>query len=373
MKLKIKQNILMEHLNYVIKGISSKNLIPILNCIKFELNTDGLYLMSTDNEVAIKTFIPKEKIENIDVCGEIVVSGKYIYEIIKKLPNEVINIEEVMESKLFINTSNSSFNLNCNNASDFPVLDLEDNKNPIIISKKMFKSIINQTLFATSTQESRPALTGLNFKIEEDVLECVATDSYRLAKKIIKLNEKVVEKINIIIPTKNLYELVKLFNDDEGDLELHIFNNKIIFKFNSIIMMSRLVNGTYPDTSKLIPTSFSISMNLKLNDLYNAIDRASLLTNESDKNTIKLESVDNSIKLSSNIPEIGNVEETVSLENTVDDGFRIAFSSRYMMDALRSFEGENVELLFNGEVKPIILKSSDDDTLIQLILPIRTY
>jgi len=373
MKLKIKQNILMEHLNYVIKGISSKNLIPILNCIKFELTNDGLYLMSTDNEVAIKTFIPKDKIENIDVCGDIVVSGKYIYEIIKKLPNEVINIEEVMESKLFINTSNSSFNLNCNNASDFPVLDLEDNKNPIIISKKMFKSIINQTLFATSTQESRPALTGLNFKIEEDTLECVATDSYRLAKKIIKLNEKVVEKINIIIPTKNLYELVKLFNDDEGDLELHIFNNKIIFKFNSIIMMSRLVNGTYPDTSKLIPTSFSVTMNIKLNDLYNAIDRASLLTNESDKNTIKLESTDNSIKLSSNIPEIGNVEETVSLGNTIEDGFRIAFSSRYMMDALRSFEGEDVELLFNGEVKPIILKDSNDDSLIQLILPIRTY
>ena len=373
MKLKIKQNILMEHLNYVIKGISSKNLIPILNCIKFELTNDGLYLMSTDNEVAIKTFIPKEKIENIDVCGEIVVSGKYIYEIIKKLPNEVINIEEVMESKLYINTSNSSFNLNCNNASDFPMLDLEENKNPIIISKSMFKSIINQTLFATSTQESRPALTGLNFKIEDDILECVATDSYRLAKKIIKLDNKVVEKINIIIPTKNLYELVKLFNDEEGDLELHIFNNKVIFKFNSIVMMSRLVNGTYPDTSKLIPTSFNITMDVKLDDLYNAIDRASLLTNESDKNTIKLETGENSIKLSSNIPEIGNVEETVSLNNNIYDEFRIAFSSRYMMDALRSFEGDEVELLFNGEVKPIIVKEKGNDNLIQLILPIRTY
>ena len=156
-------------------------------------------------------------------------------------------------------------------------------------------------------------------------------------------------------------------------MELHIFNNKVIFKFNSIIMLSRLVNGTYPDTSKLIPTSFSITMDVKLNDLYNAIDRASLLTNESDKNTIKLETSDNSIKLSSNIPEIGNVEETVNLVNSVDDEFRIAFSSRYMMDALRSFEGDEVELLFNGEVKPIIVKEKGNDDLIQLILPIRTY
>lgn len=373
MKLRIKQNILMEHLNYVIKGISSKNLIPILNCIKFELTNDGLYLMSTDNDIAIKTYISKDKIESIDICGDIVVSGKYIYEIIKKLPNEIINIEEVMESKLYINTSNSSFNLNCNNASDFPMLDLEDNKNPITISKKMFKSIINQTLFATSTQESRPALTGLNFKIEGNVLECVATDSYRLAKKIIDLDTSVSEKINIIIPTKNLNELVKLFSDEEGDLELHIFNNKVIFKFNSIIMLSRLVNGTYPDTSKLIPTSFSTTMKVKLSDLYNAIDRASLLTNESDKNTIKLECFGSSIKLSSNIPEIGNVEETVSLIDTIDEGFRIAFSSKYMIDALKSFESDEVELLFNGEVKPIIVKEASSDSLIQLILPIRTY
>lgn len=373
MKLKIKQSILMEHLNYVIKGISTKNLIPILNCIKFELNNDGLYLMSTDNDIAIKTFISKELIDQIDVYGDIVVSGKYIYEIIKKLPNEIINIEEVMESKLFINTSSSSFNLNCNNSADFPSLDLEDNKNPILISKKDFRSIINQTLFATSNQESRPALTGLNFKIENQLLECVATDSYRLAKKTLSISNSEIDKINIIIPTKNLYELIKLFNDDDGSIELHIFNNKIIFKFNSIIMLSRLVNGTYPDTSKLIPTTFETTMKVKLNDLYNAIDRASLLTNESDKNTIKLESNHDCIKLSSNIPEIGNVEEKVMLIDSISDNFKIAFSSKFMIDALKSFDGEEVELLFNGEVKPIILKDSCNDDLIQLILPIRTY
>ena len=111
MKLKIKQSILMEHLNYAIKGISNKNLIPILNCIKFDLTEDGLYLMSSDNDIAIKTFISKNQIESIDVCGELVVSGRYIYDIIKKLPNEIINLEEVMDFKLYITTSNSSFTL----------------------------------------------------------------------------------------------------------------------------------------------------------------------------------------------------------------------------------------------------------------------
>lgn len=373
MKLLIKQNILLKHLNYVIKGISSKNLIPILNCIKFELTDNGLYLMSTDNEIAIKTFIDKKEIEQIDMTGDIVVSGKYIYEIVRKLPNDIINIEEVMDSKIYITTTNSSFTLNCNNSSEFPDLELEDNKIPITISKKLFKTIINQTSFATSTQESRPVLTGINFKIEGNILECTATDSYRLAKKKIELSTTLTENVNIIVPTKNLNELIRLFDEEEENVELHIFNNKIIFKFDSIIMMSRLINGTYPDTSKLIPNEFSLDFKVNLLNLYNSIDRASLLTNEADKNTIKLSTKMNIATLSSNIPEIGNVEDRVEIEKEDDQEINIAFSSKYMMDALKAFDAINVQLLFNGEIKPIIIKNPEIDDLIQLILPIRTY
>lgn len=373
MKLLIKQNILLKHLNYVIKGISSKNLIPILNCIKFELTSEGLYLMSTDNEIAIKTFIDKKDIENIEITGEIVVSGKYIYEIVRKLPNDLISIEEVMDSKIYITTTNSSFTLNCNNASEFPDLELEDNKIPISISKKLFKNIINQTAFATSTQESRPVLTGINFKIDGNILECTATDSYRLAKKRIELSTTLTESINIIVPTKNLNELIRLFDEEEEDVELHIFNNKIIFKFDTIIMMSRLINGTYPDTSKLIPTEFSIDFKVNLSNLYNSIDRASLLTNEADKNTIKLSTKNDIATISSNIPEIGNVEDRVEIVKSNEDEINIAFSSKYMMEALKSFDAEDVQLLFNGEIKPIIIKNPEMDDLIQLILPIRTY
>ncbi len=373
MKLEIKQSTLMEHLNYVIKGISSKNIIPVLNCIKFELTDEGLYLMSTDNDIAIKTFIEAKDIETIEKTGEIVVSGRYIYEIIRKLPNVIITIEEVVDNKIYITTTNSSFHLNCNRPEEFPILDLSDHKNPILISKKVFRNIIRQTAFATSSQESRPVLTGINFKIEGNIMECTATDSYRLAKKKIELNDSVVENINIIIPTKNLNELVKLFSDEEGEIELHIFNNKVIFKFNSIIMMSRLINGTYPDTSKLIPTEFMLTIKVNLTNFYDSIDRASLLTNEADKNTIKFESNENRVIISSNIPEIGNVEEIIEAIKDNTEEIKIAFSSKYMIDALKSLECEEVELLFNGEIKPIILKNPESDDLIQLILPIRTY
>ncbi len=373
MKLEIKQPILLEHLNYVIKGISTKNLRPILNCIKFELTQDGLYLMSTDNEIAIKTFIPKEEIENIDSYGKIVVSGRYIYDIVRKLPDEIINLEEVIDSKLYITTKNSSFNLNCSNSNEFPDLELEYQKNPVILNQKVFKTIINQTSFATSNGESRPVLTGINFKLEKNIMECTATDSYRLAIKKITLDNEVNEKINIIMPTKNLLELVKLMNEDEEVLEMHIFNNKVIFKFSQITMMTRLISGTYPDTSKLIPEDFSLTMKVKLMNFFSAIDRASLLTNESDKNTIKLESEGENVIISSNIPEIGNVEEKITVEKNNEENIKIAFNSRFMLDSIRVIESDEIELLFNGEFKPIIIKNPESDDLIQLILPIRTY
>jgi len=373
MKLEIKQEILFEALTHVIRGISSKNLRPILNCIKFDLTEEGLYLESTDNEIAIKTFIPKKNIEKIESSGQIVVSGRYIYDITRKLPEEIINIEEVIDNKIYITTKNSSFNLNCSNPNEFPDLELEYRKDPIILNQKVFKTIINQTEFATSTGESRPVLTGINFKIDNKKLECTATDSYRLAVKKIELKEKVLENINIIIPTKNLLELVKMMNEDTENIEMHIFNNKVIFKFENITMMTRLINGTYPDTSKLIPEEFNLTMKTKLIDFYNAIDRASLLTNESDKNTIKLESTDNEVIIFSNIPEIGNVKETISVEKSNEENIKIAFNSRFMLDTLKVIESDEIELLFNGEFKPIIIKNPESDDLIGLILPIRTY
>ena len=202
-------------------------------------------------------------------------------------------------------------------------------------------------------------------------MECTATDSYRLSKKIIELDNEVSEPVDIIIPTRNLNELVKLFVDDNNKVELHIFNNKVIFKFSTIIMMSRLINGSFIDTTALIPKDFSIKMKVNLQDLYNAIDRASLLTNENDKNTVKLESFNDNIILSSNIPEIGNVTEKINLLNTIENNITIAFSSKYMMDALKAFDCEEIELMFNGEIRPIILKNTDSNDLIELIVPIR--
>ena len=188
MKFTIDKNILLENLSNVVKAISTKNIIPILNGVKFELNDEGLFLTASDSELTIRAFIEKKAITKIENEGSIIIQSKYILDIIRKMPGDLINFELLDGLKIKIYSDNSQYDLNCLDSKEYPTLKLEETQNPITIKGNVFKSIISQTAFAISTQELRPLLTGLNFKIVGDVLECIATDSYRLAKKNIKLD-----------------------------------------------------------------------------------------------------------------------------------------------------------------------------------------
>lgn len=372
MKFSIKKNLLLENLSYVIKAISPKNIIPVLNGIKFELTKKGLELTASDSELIIQTLIPIKEIEKIEKEGLAIIQSKYILDIIRKMPEEIINFDLVDEFKIQIYSEKNKYNLNCLNFNDYPQIQFEESKNPVIIEGEILKTIINQTAFAISTQESRPLLTGVNIKINGNIFDCIVTDSYRLAKKTIKLDNVVNELVNIVIPGKNLIEFDKIINDSEN-IEMHIFNNKIILKYKNILFKSNLLNGTYPDTSNLIPNDFSIIINSNLTEFYDAVDRASLLTQNKDKNTIKMVTTKNNLMVTSLSSELGKVEEYLNVDKNDSEDIDISFSSKYMMEALRTFNETNVLILLNSDVKPIIIKGVKDETLIQLILPIKTY
>ena len=138
-------------------------------------------------------------------------------------------------------------------------------------------------------------------------------------------------------------------------------------------MLSRLINGTYPDVSRLIPTDFLLKITVDMHDFYSLLDRVSLFSTEEEKNTVKLECTDNTVVVTSNIPEIGNVVEKIEVEKNNEENIKIAFSSKYMMDAIKVLDCDKIELAFNGEIKPIIVKNPEDENLIQLIVPIKTY
>lgn len=372
MKFTIEKNILLENLNNVSKAISIKNVIPVLNGIKFELNKDGLYLTASNTDLTIKTFIKRDKIKKVEQTGEIVIQSKYLNEIIRKLPDEYIDFEVIDGLKVIIKAKNSRFNLNCLKVEDYPQIRLEYQKDPIIIKGNIFKTIIKQTVFAISTQESRPLLTGINFKLQGNILEVTATDSYRLAKKTISLNEFIKDEINITIPGNNISELDKIINDDEP-VEMHIFSNKVLFIYKNITFQTNLLSGTYPNTNNLIPDTFNIIFNVNYNDFFSAVDRASLLTQNKEKNIVKMETKNNQLNISSYASEIGKVEESIPIEKNESPNVGISYSAKYMLDALKTIDDTELVVLLNSEIKPIIIKSAKDETLIQLILPIKTY
>ena len=375
MKFTIKKELLLDALNKVSKAISTKNLIPVLAGIKFELKKKRLILTASDNDITIQTWIDCTNEEDfiIDREGSIIVQGKYILDIVRKLPAEFINIELIDELKLLIYTENSEFNLNGISESEYPNIGLEESKKKVTINAGVFKNAIGQTAFAASNEESKPVLTGINFNIVGDVLECNSTDSYRLARKIVKLDKDSEENYNIVVPSRNVVEFSKILYDDDEMVKLHIFSKKILFKTNNLKFESRLINGTYPNTSNLLPDDSFLVISTNLSDFYNVIDRVSILTSDKEKNIVTLETNDNMLILRSSSAEVGRVEEKMPITKNNNENIKISFSAKYMMEALKSFSTETVDIHFVGEIKPILIKSSEDESLTQLVLPIRTY
>lgn len=375
MKLTIKKDLLLNALNKVSKAISTKNLIPVLAGIKFELKKKKLTLTASDNDITIQTMIESADDEDFKVEqeGSIIIQGKYILDIVRKLPDKYINIEVIDELKILIYTENSEFNLNGISESEYPNIGLEESKKKVRIRASLFKDIVNQTAFASSNEESKPVLTGINFNIVGDMLECNSTDSYRLARKVVKLDSASEENYNIVIPSHNILEFSRIIGEEDGDIELHIFNNKILFKTGNLKFESRLINGTYPNTSNLLPDDSYLVVSTSLNAFYDVIDRVSILTSDKEKNIVTLETNGDILILKSSSVEIGRVEEKMPIVKNNNEDIKISFSAKYMMEALKSFSTETVDIHFVGEIKPILIKSSEDETLTQLVLPIRTY
>ena len=193
------------------------------------------------------------------------------------------------------------------------------------------------------------------------------------ARKVVKLDSASEENYNIVIPSHNILEFSRIIDEEDGDIELHIFNNKILFKTGNLKFESRLINGTYPNTSNLLPDDSYLVVSTNLNAFYDVIDRVSILTSDKEKNIVTLETNGDMLILKSSSVEIGRVEEKMPITKNNNEDIKISFSAKYMMEALKSFSTETVDIHFVGEIKPILIKSSEDETLTQLVLPIRTY
>ncbi|KAB7665306.1 DNA polymerase III subunit beta [Bacillus sp. B1-b2] len=377
MKFIIQKEHLVQSVQDVMKAITSRTTIPILTGIKIVASEEGVTLTGSDSDISIESFIPKEEndleIVEIKKPGSIVLQAKFFSEIVKKLPTSQVEIE-VDNLQTVIRSGKSEFNLNGLDSEEYPHLPELSEQNLFKIPADLLKNLIKQTVFAVSTSETRPVLTGVNWKVENDDLICIATDSHRLALRKAKLETTLEQSFNIVIPGKSLNELNRILDDHDEYVEIVVTQNQILFKTKHILFFSRLLEGNYPDTNRLIPNESKTDIVVNSKEFLQSIDRASLLAREGRNNVVKFSTVgENVVELSSFTPEIGKVVEELVSESIVGEELKISFSAKYMMDALKVLEGSEVKISFTGAMRPFVLHPTNDDSTLQLILPVRTY
>ncbi|WP_078432210.1 DNA polymerase III subunit beta [Metabacillus halosaccharovorans] len=378
MKFIIQRDKLVQGVQDVMKAVSSRTTIPILTGIKIVAHTEGVTLTGSDSDISIESFIPaeedgKEFVEIVQ-AGSVVLTAKFFSEIVKKLPMEIVEIEVGNHHSTIIRSGKAEFSLNGLDAEEYPLLPQIEEDNIFKIPTDLLKAMIRQTVFAVSTSETRPILTGVNWKLENGELICIATDSHRLALRKAMINSENQIYYNAVIPGKSLSELSKILDDTSEPIEIVITENQVLFKAKNLLFFSRLLDGNYPDTSRLIPSDSKTNLTLNSKEFLQAIDRASLLAKEARNNVVKLSTLtDGMIEVSSNSPEIGKVSEEIQAEEVVGEELKISFSAKYVMDALKALEGTEINVNFTGAMRPFVIRTKDDDSMLQLILPVRTY
>lgn len=370
----INRDVLLNNLIVIQRGLPNKTPLPILNAIKFEVNQDHLILTTSNSDFTIQVLI-EDKSLKVTQVGKAAIPGKFLIEIIRKLEANTIEFAVLEERSVVIKAERSDFKLNLMDYLDYPEVDFLELRHPILLDSEIIKTIIKETNYSAANNEKRPILTGVNFHYENNQLQVIATDSYRLSKKEIKLREN-VESFNFVIPSKSLDELSRILDVVSDNVEIFVNPNKVLFKFPNIMFQTRLLEGKYPDTSRIIPTEFPVIIPFNKEELLSAVERVSLLSprdKETNYNIIKFTlRSDHVVEISSTNPEVGDALEEVTPNGMVTgSSLQIAFSSRYLIEALKSFASSDIVISFAGEVKPFVIKGQLDIDLLHLILPVR--
>lgn len=378
MKFIIQREQLIAGVQDVMKAISSRTVIPILTGMKIEAKQHGITLTGSDSDISIESYIPAEEngivnVEQIEI-GSVVLQAKYFPDIVRKLPEKTVEIEVDPNLKVTIRSGKAEFNLNGLDAEEYPHLPELKTDDSFEMPTDLLKNLIKQTVFAVSTMETRPILTGVKFKLENNRLSFTATDSHRLAAREIPIKEAQTELPSVVVPGKSLTELNKILDDTEDMVEISVANNQILFRTKHLNFLSRLLDGNYPETSRLIPDHSKTVIHVKTKELLSTIDRASLLAKEERNNVVRLTTKgDQLLEITSNSPEVGTVAEDIMVQSIEGEELKISFSSKYMIDALKAIEYDEVKIDFTGAMRPFIISPANDDPITQLILPVRTY
>lgn len=371
MYFKISKKEFYEGLSTVARAISNYSPLPAFSGIKFEVNEKEICLIGSDSDISIKFYLRKNDDYQLEILktGSIVIESKYILDIVRKIDSDIIEVEILDGCTTRISGNHSDYKINGMYANEYPLIDFSNCDDEFEMDCDVLKNIINETTFATSEKETRPVLSGVNFNCNGTILTCISTDSYRLSKKQVAIDKPF--HFNITIPAKSLNEVAKSL-ESENALKVSISDKKVQFILKNVIIQTRLIDGLYPDTSKLIPEAFQYTMTVDLKEMISAIDRISFIKNDG-VSVIRLSMNRDECILSSKSKEVGSALEILSTASFEGENLAISFNGKYVFEALKVIKSQLVTISFNGEMMPFVIKGVDNDQLIELVLPVRTY
>lgn len=345
------------------KAITGKSTLPILEGILLKAEGNTLTLIGSDKDISIETKLNAD----IQQPGDIVIDSKIFGEIIRKLPNDRVTIETLDNNTVQITCLKSVFNIVHMDADQFPALPMINENQIFSIPQSTLKNMIKGTSFAITQDESRPILQGILFEVKDGLLNLVALDGYRLAVRTEQLDTN--NSINAVIPGKTLIEVAKILEDSDENVNITFTTNHILFSLEKTKVISRLLEGEYIKYNSLLPQEHKLLVNVMRQDLQNGIERASLMSNDSNSNLIKLSIEPDTIIITSN-SQLGKVREEVTID-LQGEPLQIAFNSRYILDILKNMEAEEIVMEFTSSVSPCILKDKENDNCKYLVLPVR--
>ena len=379
MKFTINRPAFINQLNNVLRAISSKTTIPILTGLKMVVTDHSVILTGSDADITIESTLDASDSSSglsIEEPGAIVLPARFFNEVIKKLPDKQATIEVFNGLQVRITSGTAEFTINGQDANNYPHLPEVESENTVELASDMLREVIDQTRIAVSKQESRPILTGIHVTLNNGILTAVATDSHRLAQRKVELPETADRDFDIVLPGASMTELAKMIADEKDGVKMQITENQALFIFGNTHFYSRLLEGNYPETSRLIPESSDTRLEITASDLLASIERASLLSHESRNNVVKLSvNPENKIAtVSGTSADVGNVEEEINADQIVGNPLEISFNPDYMRDALKSFGQTKILISFTTALRPFTLVPTEEKAnFVQLITPVRTY
>lgn len=371
MKLIILKESLLEALNSVEKSTGGNNL-PVLKNVKLEANKDNsIKFTTTDLEIAVEHEISSKVIKE----GSIITPFSLFNDVIRNLRSEKIQID-TKDNKLLLSTDNYDASFFCGDIDDFPLIPyIEEKIGSFSIKKEIFHKILSQSILATQYSDIRPEINGIFFNFDGNNMFTVGTDSFRLLEKKINKNNIEIDnqkEFNFTVPLKTVESLLKVFNSNEDDIEILFDNNQIIFKSESIKVISRLIEGKFPDYKNIIPKDTNQEIHLNKNNFIDSIKTTKSFSGQT--NDIVFESKDGkNMEIYSGDSSIGESVYRLPIKTKGEfNDFSITFNWKFILEGIKAFEGDDIILGISESDKPVIIKSIEENDIIYVVMPIRS-